>query len=41
MKRQKAITTRATDDVFVTQHSKIGRYYTENESKIIINKVNE
>ena len=38
--RQKT-TIRATDKVFVTQHSKIGRYYTEHESQIIKNKANE
>ena len=34
-------TRKATDEVFVTQHSKIGRYYTEHESQIIKNKANE
>ena len=32
---------RATDEVFVTQLSKIGRYYTEHECQIIKNKANE
>ena len=32
---------RATDEVFVTQHSKIERYYTEHERQIIKNKANE
>ena len=40
-KRQKTTIRRATDEVFVPQHSKIGRYYTEHESQIIKNKANE
>ena len=36
-KRQKTTIRRTTDEVFVTQHSKIGRYYTEN----IKSKANE
>ena len=40
--RQKKIKIRRpTDEVLVTQHSKIGRYYTEHESQIIKNKANE
>ena len=31
----------ATDEVFVSQHSKKGRHYTEHESQIIKNKANE
>ena len=33
--RQKRTTIRATDEVFVTQNSKEGRYYTEHEWPII------
>ena len=40
-KRQKTIIRRPTDEDFVKQHSKIGRYYTEHESQIIKNKANE
>ena len=29
--------SRAKNEVFVKQHSKIGRYYTEHESQIIKN----
>ena len=32
---------RATDEVFATQLSQIGRYYNEHESQIIKNKANK
>ena len=38
---KKTTIRRAKDEVFVTQHSEIGRYYTEHESQIIKNKANE
>ena len=37
-KRQKRTTIIATDEVFVTQHSEKGRYYTEQELPIIWTK---
>ena len=37
-KRQKTTIRRPTDEVFVTQDSTIGRYYTEHESQSIKNK---
>ena len=37
-KRQKTTIRRPTDEVFVTQDSKIGSYNTEHESQIIKNK---
>ena len=41
-KRQKTTIRRPTDEVFVTQHTKIGRYYyTEHESQIIKTKAND
>ena len=40
-KRQKQTIGRPTDEVFVTQHSKIGRYCTEHERQIIKNKAKE
>ena len=40
-KRQRTTIGRPTDEVFVTQDSTIGRYYTEHESQIIKNKANE
>ena len=40
-KRQKTTIRRKTEEVFVTQHSKIGGYYTEHESQIIKSKANE
>ena len=39
-KRQKTTIRRTTDKVFVTEHSKIERYYTEHESPIIKSKAN-
>ena len=39
--RQKTTIRRLTDEVFVTQDSTIGRYYTEHESQIIKNKAKE
>ena len=38
---KKTTTTRATDEVFVTEHSKSERYYTEHKSQIIKNKASE
>ena len=40
-KRQKTSINRATDEVFVTQNSKIVRYHSKHESQLIKNKTNE
>ena len=40
-RRQQKIIRRATDEVFVGQHSKIWRYYTEHESQITKNNANQ
>ena len=40
-RQQKTTVRRPINEVFVTQDSTIGRYYTEHESQIITNKANE